>query len=139
MKRALAIFLAVIVLATVAACSPAAKNPAIVGKWQLVDPDAEAEAEYGFGLEFLSDGTLRFGLSEELLAALDEDMTDAEVSEMMGGMDALFKMEYKILSTTEMEVTAKALMGLVSESDTITYTLNGDTLEFDGAVYTRVR
>ena len=47
--------------------------------------------------------------------------------------------EYKIKSDTEMEVTVSALFGLQKESTTVTYSLDGDTLEFDGAVYTRVK
>ncbi len=38
-----------------------------------------------------------------------------------------------------MEVTVKALLGLAKESETIAYELNGDTLKFDGAEYTRVK
>ena len=38
-----------------------------------------------------------------------------------------------------MEVTMKALMGLAKEKVTVTYSLDGDTLVFDGATYTRVK
>ena len=47
--------------------------------------------------------------------------------------------EYKIKSDTEMEVTVSALFGLSKESSTIAYSLDGDTLVFDGATYTRVK
>ena len=51
----------------------------------------------------------------------------------------LMSMEYKIKSDTEMEITMKALLGLAKESATVKYQLDGDTLIFDGATYTRVK
>ena len=51
----------------------------------------------------------------------------------------LMKIEYEIKSDTEMVITVSAMFGLAKESDTVTYELNGDTLVFDGATYTRVK
>ena len=47
--------------------------------------------------------------------------------------------DYKIKSDTEMEVTVSAFMGLAKETTTVSYTLDGDSLTFDGATYTRVK
>ena len=46
--------------------------------------------------------------------------------------------EYKIKSDTEMEITMKALFGLAKEKTVIPYSLDGDTLVFDGNTYARV-
>ena len=70
------------------------------------------------------------GLKDELKAAEDA----------MKALDVLVKMEYKIKSDTEMEVTAKAFLGLGGkESETITYSLDGDNLTFDGVAFTRAK
>ncbi|MBR3962366.1 MAG: hypothetical protein IKK14_02445, partial [Oscillospiraceae bacterium] len=69
-----------------------------------------------------------------------EEMFGEDVSEEdLAALDFLMKMEYKIKSDTEMEVTMKALMGLAKEKVTVTYSLDGDTLVFDGVTYTRVK
>ena len=47
--------------------------------------------------------------------------------------------EYKIKSDTVMELTAKALLGLVKEKTEVEYKLDGDKLTFDGATYSRVK
>ena len=55
------------------------------------------------------------------------------------GLGMLMSIEYDIKSDTEMEITVSAMFGLAKESETITYALDGDTLTFDGATYTRVK
>ena len=134
MKRLLALFLAVLMLFSLTACSTSGNKKAIIGTWQLVD--TETETEYGLGIEFTKDGKIRYGLTEEIIESLadGEDPDDA-----MAGLDMLMTIEYKIKSDTEMEVTAKALLGLAKESDTVTYSLSGDTLVFDGVTYTRAK
>ena len=52
---------------------------------------------------------------------------------------ANMSIKYEIKSDTEMEITMSALMGLKKEKVTVTYKLDGDTLEFDGATYSRVK
>ena len=95
--------------------------------------DEETQTEYGLGLQFTKDGKLRYGLTADDLTTLtgDEDVDKA--------LSYLMSIEYKIKSDTEMEVTVSALFGLQKESTTVTYSLDGDTLEFDGATYTRVK
>lgn len=131
-------FLCLLVLAmilTIVACG--GKNEkALVGTWHLVDE--ETETEYGLGIEFTKDGKLRYGLTEEILKGLtDGDSQDAK--DAMEGLDMLMSIDYKIKSDTEMEITVSALLGLAKEKATVTYKLDGDTLEFDGATYTRVK
>ena len=134
MKKLLAILLAAMMVFALTACGKNSNERAIVGAWQLVD--TELETEYGLGIEFEKDGTLRYGFTEDVLAGI----TDGEVSdEALEGLDMLMKIEYKIKSDTEMEITVSAMFGLAKESDTVTYELNGDTLVFDGATYTRVK
>ena len=57
----------------------------------------------------------------------------------MKGLEMLMKIKYKIKSDTEMEITVSAMLGLAKESTTVAYSLDGDTLVFDGATYTRVK
>ena len=130
MKKLLAIVLAALMLLSLAACGSGNKQ-AIIGTWKLVDE--ETQTEYGLGLQFTKDGKLRYGLTADDLTTLtgDEDVDKA--------LSYLMSIEYKIKSDTEMEVTVSALFGLQKESTTVTYFLDGDTLEFDGAVYTRVK
>lgn len=133
MKKGLALLLAAALLFCVAACGKSSNEKAIIGAWQLVD--TELEAEYGLGIEFEKDGTLRYGFTEDVL----ESLTNGEVSDdALEGLDMLMKIEYDILSDTEMEITVSALFGLAKESDTVSYSLSGDTLIFDGATYTRI-
>ena len=114
--------------------NPNKKN--IVGVWHVVDE--ETETDYGLGIEFTKDGKVRYGLTEDVFTALaDGDKEDAEAA--MKALDFLASMEYKVKSDTEMEITVKALMGLGGkETETVTYSLDGDSLTFDGTAFTRV-
>ena len=129
MKKLLAIFLAAMMLLSLSACGGGNKKD-VVGTWHIVDETTQTE--YGLGIQFEKDGTLRYGLTEEMFG---EDVTEEDLA----ALDILMKMEYKIKSDTEMEVTMKALMGLAKEKVTVTYSLDGDTLVFDGVTYTRVK
>lgn len=136
MKKILAFTLSLMMVLTLCACGGNKKD--IVGMWQLVD--TETETEYGMGIEFTKDGELRYGLTEDVLAGLtDGEMDSDDLEDAMEGLDMLMKIEYKIKSDTEMEVTASALFGLAKESAVIPYQLDGDTLVFDGATYTRAK
>lgn len=136
MKRLFVIALALIMVLSLVGCGGSKNEKTIVGAWHIVDE--ETETEYGLGIEFTKDGKLRYGLTEELLTGLaDGDEQDA--AEALEGLDMLMTIEYKIKSDTEMEVTVSALFGLAKESETIPYSLDGDTLTFDGATYTRVK
>ena len=128
MKRLLAILLAAVLLLSLTACGGNKKD--IVGTWELVDK--ETQTEYGLGLEFTKDGKLHYGLTEDDLTTLtgDEDVDKA--------LSYLMSIEYKIKSDTEMEITMKALLGLAKEKTLIPYSLDGDTLVFDGNTYARV-
>ena len=134
MKKLLAILMAALMVLTLTSCGGGAMKKAIVGTWELVD--TETETEYGLGIEFTKDGKVRYGLTEEVL----EGLTDGEdVDDAMAGLDMLMTVKYKIISDTEMELTASALFGLAKESDTVEYRLDGDTLFFDGATYQRAK
>ncbi len=132
-SRSVLFVLALVFLLT--ACGGGNKKN-IVGTWHIVDE--ATQTEYGLGIEFEKDGTLRYGLTEELLTGLS-DADEEDVEDAMAGLDMLMSMEYEIKSDTEMEVTMKAFLGLAKESATIQYELDGDTLIFDGATYTRVK
>ena len=132
-SRSVLFVLALVFLLT--ACGGGNKKN-IVGTWHIVDE--ATQTEYGLGIEFEKDGTLRYGLTEELLTGLS-DADEEEVEDAMAGLDMLMSMEYEIKSDTEMEVTMKAFLGLAKESATVQYKLDGDTLIFDGATYTRVK
>ncbi len=134
MKKILTIVLAVMMLLTLSACGGHPNQSAIVGTWKLVD--TETETDYGLGIEFTADGKIRYGLTEDILTGLAEG---ENVDDAMAALDMLMTIEYKILSDSEMEITVSAMFGLAKESDTTTYKLTGDTLEFDGATYTRVK
>jgi hypothetical protein len=136
MKKLISIALVLTLVLTLTACG--GNKKAIVGAWRLVDETTETT--YGLGLEFKKDGTLIYGITADLLSELSEDdMSEKEWEESLESMSYLMKIEYKIKSDTEMEIKASALFGLVSEKTTVPYSLDGDTLEFDGATYTRVK
>ena len=116
-------------LLSLASCGGSPNKMAIVGTWKLVD--TETETEYGLGIQFTDDGKVRYGLTEDMFG------DDEDIDEALAGLDMLMTIEYEIKSDTEMELTAKALFGLASESDTVEYKLDGDTLIFDGVTYTR--
>ena len=120
MKKLLALFLAAMMLLSLSACGGGNKKD-VVGTWHRVDETTQTE--YGLGIQFEKDGTLRYGLTEEMFG---EDVSEEDLA----ALDFLMKMEYKIKSDTEMEVTMKALMGLAKEKVTVTYSLDGDTLVF---------
>ncbi|NLC79263.1 MAG: hypothetical protein GX683_06020 [Ruminococcaceae bacterium] len=135
MKKALSVILILVLALSFAACGNPAQK-AIVGAWELVD--TETEATYGFGLEFKKDGTMSYGLTEELVASLGE-LSEEEAEEALEGMGYLMEITYKVKSDTVMEITVSALMGLAKEKTDVEYSLNGDTLVFDGATYQRVK
>ncbi len=128
MKKIITLTLTLIMVLTLASCGGNLNKKAIIGTWKLVD--TETETEYGLGIQFTDDGKVRYGLTEDMFDG--EDMDEA-----LAGLDMLMTIKYKILSDTEMEITASALFGLASESDTVEYKLDGDSLIFDGVAYTR--
>lgn len=134
MKKFLVILLMGAVALGLVACGGGSGNKAIVGTWRVVD--TETQTEYGLGIEFTEDGKLRYGLTSDVL----ESAADGEnVEDVLAGLDMLMTIEYEVKSNTEMEVVASALFGLAEEKTTVTYSLDGDTLTFDGATYTRVK
>ena len=133
MKKIFAIVLVLVMVFALASCGGSKNEKNIVGVWKLVD--TETETEYGLGIEFTKDGKLRYGLTEEVFEAIGGG--DAE--DVMDGLDLLMSFEYEIKSDTEMEITMKAFLGLAKETTDVSYALNGDTLTFDGAEYTRVK
>ena len=137
MKKLLALTLVLALFLSLTACGGANKKD-IVGTWHIVDEDTATE--YGIGIEFTKDGKLRYGLTEEMFRNLaDEDMSDSEWDDAMEGLDMLMSIEYDVKSDTEMEITVSAMFGLAKEKTTIPYSLEDDTLTFDGATYTRVK
>ena len=133
MKKIFAMVLVPVMVFALASCGGSKNEKNIVGVWKLVD--TETETEYGLGIEFTKDGKLRYGLTEEVFEAIGGG--DAE--DVMDGLDLLMSIEYEIKSDTEMEITMKAFLGLAKEKTDVSYALNGDTLTFDGAEYTRVK
>ena len=133
MKKIFAMVLVLVMVFALASCGGSKNEKSIVGVWKLVD--TETETEYGLGIEFTKDGKLRYGLTEEVFEAIGGG--DAE--DVMDGLDLLMSIEYEIKSDTEMEITMKAFLGLAKEKTDVSYALNGDTLTFDGAEYTRVK
>lgn len=101
---------------------------AIVGTWDVTD---DAGGTYGWGIRFDRDGKFYF-------AATAAD--GQELDEAFQAMQALYTIEYKLTSDTELELTQKILGGLGGkETHLVAYALDGDTLTFDGAAYTRVK
>ena len=133
MKKIFAMVLVLVMVFALASCGGSKNEKNIVGVWKLVD--TETETEYGLGIEFTKDGKLRYGLTEEIFEAIGGG--DAE--DVMDGLDLLMSIEYENKSDTEMEITMKAFLGLAKEKTDVSYALNGDTLTFDGAEYTRVK
>ena len=133
MKKIFAMVLVLVMVFALASCGGNKNEKNIVGVWKLVD--TETETEYGLGIEFTKDGKLRYGLTEEVFEAIG----DGDAEDVMDGLDLLMSFEYEIKSDTEMEITMKAFLGLAKEKTDVSYALNGDTLTFDGAEYTRVK
>ena len=133
MKKIFAMVLVLVMVFALASCGGSKNEKNIVGVWKLVD--TETETEYGLGIEFTKDGKLRYGLTEEVFEAIGGGDTE----DVMDGLDLLMSIEYEIKSDTEMEITMKAFLGLAKEKTDVSYALNGDTLTFDGAEYTRVK
>lgn len=137
MKKMLALLITVMMVVSLTACG-GGNEKKIVGMWQIVDK--ETATEYGFGIEFTEDGKMRYGLTEDVLLGLTDGEADSEDWEdAMKGLDALMTIEYDVKSDTEMEITMKAYLGLMKEKVTVPYELDGDTLVFDGATYSRVK
>lgn len=137
MKKMLALLITVMMVVSLTACG-GGNEKKIVGMWQIVDK--ETATEYGFGIEFTEDGKMRYGLTEDVLLGLTDGEADSEDWEdAMKGLDALMTIEYDVKSDTEMEITMKAYLGLMKEKVTVPYELDGDTLVFDGATYSRMK
>ena len=137
MKKLIALTLMLALVLTLAACG-GGNEKNIIGMWQIVD--TETATEYGVGIEFTKDGKLRYGLTEDSLEGLTGgEATSEDWADAMEGLEALMSIEYEIKSDTEMEITMSAFLGLAKETATVTYKLDGDTLTFDGATYSRVK
>jgi len=137
MKKLIALTLMLALALTLAACG-GGNEKNIIGMWQIVD--TETATEYGVGIEFTKDGKMRYGLTEDSLEGLTGgEATSEDWADAMEGLEALMSIEYEIKSDTEMEITMSAFLGLAKETATVTYKLDGDTLTFDGAAYSRVK
>lgn len=137
-RRFWAVLTVLVMVLSLTACGGGGNKKKIVGTWQIVD--TETATEYGFGMEFTKDGKLRYGLTEDVFAGLTGETVDSkDWEDAMEGLDMLMTIEYKVKSDTEMDVTVSALFGLAKETTTIPYKLEGDTLVFDGATYSRVK
>ena len=137
MKKLIALTLMLALALTLAACG-GGNEKNIIGMWQIVD--TETATEYGVGIEFTKDGKMRYGLTEDSLEGLTGgEATSEDWADAMEGLEALMSIEYEIKSDTEMEITMSAFLGLAKETATVTYKLDGDTLTFDGATYSRVK
>lgn len=129
MKQFLAFLLSAALALTLTACGGGnAKD--IVGTWEITD--SETSAAFGWGIRFDEDGSFFFAAGSE--AGGDE------LDEAFESMQALYSIAYKVKSDSELELTQKLFGGLGGkETSTVTYALDGDTLTFDGAAYTRVK
>ena len=137
MKKLIALTLMLALVLTLAACG-GGNEKNIIGMWQIVD--TETATEYGVGIEFTKDGKMRYGLTADSLEGLTGgEATSEDWAYAMEGLEALMSIEYEIKSDTEMEITMSAFLGLAKETATVTYKLDGDTLTFDGATYSRVK
>ncbi len=137
MKKLLSVVLVLTLVFALAACGGNPNEKNIVGVWHVVDE--ETETDYGLGIEFTKDGKVRYGLTEDVFTAL-ADGDEKAADDALKAMDFIASMEYKVRSDTEMEITVKALLGLGGkESETITYSLDGDKLTFDDVKFTRAK
>ncbi len=136
MKKILACILIAATLVFMIGCGGGKNKSEIVGFWQITDENADAA--YGIGLEFRKDKTLYIGLSKENIAQFT-DMSEKDIERALEGLGYIYKITYNIKSDTVMEITVSAMMGLAKEKTEVTYSLDGDTLVFDGAVYKRVK
>ncbi len=137
MKKLLSVMLVLTLVFSLAACGGNPNEKNIVGVWHVVDE--ETETDYGLGIEFTKDGKVRYGLTEDVFTAI-ADGDDKAAEDAMKALDFIASMEYKVKSDTEMEITVKALMGLGGkETETVTYSLDGDNLTFDDVKFTRAK
>ncbi len=131
------------------------KKPELIGTWELVptedessttestesednteESEAVSDIEFGLGIEFTEDGKLRYGFSKEMLESIENGES---IDETIDGMEMLITIYYDVKSDTEIELTVSAMMGMAKETQTVTYSLAGDTLVFDGTAYKRVK
>ena len=62
------------------------------------------------------------------------------MQEAFEALDVLYTIKYKVLSDTKMQLTISVFGGLGGkETVEVEYMLKGDTLEFDGATYRRIK
>lgn len=135
MKKALVVLLVAVMILSITACGGTGASGKLVGRWELSDGDGGA---YGYGLEFKKDGTMTYAIDSELFTGTETGMTDEEWDEAMDALSKIYTIKYKAKSDTSMDITVSALMGLGKETTTVEYSLNGDTLIFDGSTYTRI-
>ena len=105
------------------------------------DVAAEALAQEVVSVDYFDQVVLYDKRIRESVQPLEQPIPKKTVDELIRTLDVdmLLSMEYEIKGDTEMEITMKALFGLAKEKATVAYELNGDTLVFDGATYTRVK
>lgn len=131
-KRVMLIVLAVLLVLTIAACG----QKGIEGRWKLVGGEGGEFSDFEeIGADFiieLKGGTMKWEFDLSNSGMTDEEKQYAEA---MLGMFTMATMTYKVVSDTELEMTI-SMMG-ETETDTVEYSLNGDTLIIEGTTFKR--
>ncbi len=134
-KRVLLVIMAALMLLTIMACG----KKGIEGKWKLVGSGGDTFGDFSDmgmeGAEFflvLKGGKMTFEFNLDKVDMTDEERQTAEA---MMGMLNMATITYEVKSETEMEMSY-SFMG-ESDTQTVEYTLNGDTLEIDGTAFQR--
>jgi len=125
MKRMTAIFLSLLLVLTLSGCAGRAKD--LLGDWAIAYGEA---GRFGY--------MIRFAKSGEFFCTPGYDSAIA-----IGNLDAAYKqtrrsmqLEYELISDRRMRVQVLVLGEKIKM--TIAYTLEGDSLLFDGCNYRRV-
>ncbi|MBQ9988929.1 MAG: hypothetical protein IJP30_04255 [Clostridia bacterium] len=133
-KRFTAVALAALMLMMAFALVACGGEKTIVGTWKTDDSEAAGLGELPGTLFFIfeKDGSARFELD---LKGLDGD--EKAAGELANGVLSMMEIGYEILSDTEIEMT----LSVMGETDvsTVEYSLNGDTLVFEGVEFKRVK
>jgi len=131
-KRILLIVLAALLLLSATACG----KKSLEGKWKLVGAEGSDYAEmeaFGAEIYFVFDNekvTFEFDFSNSELSEEEQ-----QYAESMLGMMTLIQITYEVKSDTELEMTTSAFGQ--TETETVQYSLEGDTLTFEGATFER--
>ena len=126
-------------------------NKKIIGQWEMIDNSGN---ECGLVVTFKDDGTYYYGLDwtveidpetltqsmgngylGELIESLNTEENAENLTELIEGINKAVVFRYKIKNNKEMIIKTELILGLLSNTSTVPYSINNEILTLDNIQY----